>query len=585
VKDINTRTQDAFYYLSPNAYLTDVNGTVFFRAFDPVHGEALWKTDGTEAGTSLVKEFIPNSIDAFPNNLTNVNGTLYFVGLDQTNGIALWKSDGTEAGTAPFLVTQPTMPGFPGHFVSFKGKLYFFSLTQTLHYGLWESDGTAAGTVLVKDLGRGNFQTDLGAEPVIVNGTLFFATNTLGFWKSDGTEAGTVLLPQISYIPPPFAPPQLKAVNGVLYIGLRSPPNPFTTQFELWRTDGTTAGTLRLGTFRVDSFPLANLTQVGGQLFFTVAGQIWKTNGTVAGTVLVKDHIIASNLSELHGALFFTAFNPAGTGDALWTSDGTSAGTVLVKTINPTGSAFVSGMTHVNGLLFFSASDGVNGQELWASDGTAGGTQLYQDINPGPADSSPQDLTRVGGQLFFTADDKAHGRELWVLQTPPVVDTVVINDGSAQRSMVTQVTVTFSDVLTLDTSGIELVSQDGQDVPFDVATSVVDGRLVAVLTFSGPDVIGGSLPDGTYTLIVHAGAAVDRIGQQLDGDQVTTFFRLFGDADGDGHVDFADLYRFRSAYGTSAGNPGYLSYFDYNQDGRIDQLDYTEFRRRLEAGV
>src|SRR6185295_11453736 len=59
--------------------LTNVNGTLFFQACDTEAGCELWKSDGTEAGTVLVKD-VDNSL--FPTQLTNVNGTLLFDAYD-----------------------------------------------------------------------------------------------------------------------------------------------------------------------------------------------------------------------------------------------------------------------------------------------------------------------------------------------------------------------------------------------------------------------------------------------------------------------------------------------------------------------
>src|SRR5580704_11931564 len=70
-----------------------------FNADDGVDGVELWKSDGTAAGTVMVKDIDPGSDGSFPNSLTNVNGTLYFSADDGTDGFELWKSDGTAAGT------------------------------------------------------------------------------------------------------------------------------------------------------------------------------------------------------------------------------------------------------------------------------------------------------------------------------------------------------------------------------------------------------------------------------------------------------------------------------------------------------
>jgi hypothetical protein len=172
---------------------------------------------------------------------------------------------------------------------------------------------------------------------------------------------------------------------------------------------------------------------------------------------------------------------------------------------------------------------------------------------------------------------------------PLTVESVVVNDGSAQRSMVKSLTVTFNSVVTIDPGAFDVRGADSSLVDVQVTASVLNGKTVAVLTFAGPDVIGGSLADGSYTLTVRADRVHDRWGRQLDGDgdgvaggdRVDSFFRLFGDSDGDGDVDRLDRDLFRSAFKTSAGDGGYLWYFDFDGDGDVDGRDNGQFNRRF----
>src|SRR5436309_10526824 len=134
--------------------------------------------------------------------------------------------------------------------------------------------------------------------------------------------------------------------------------------------------------------------------------------------------------------------------------------------------------------------------------------------------------------------------------------------------MVNRITVTFNDAAILDPGAIELRRQDGSLVDTQVSISLLNGKTVAVLTFAGTEFVGGSLADGSYTLTVRADRVHDRWGRELDGDgngspggnRVDSFFRLFGDSDGDGDVDQVDRDLFRSAFQTSAGEAGYLWY-------------------------
>jgi ELWxxDGT repeat protein len=68
----------------------------------------LWKSDGTSSGTVLVQDINPGAGSSSPSNLTNVKGTLYFRAYDGSHGFELWKSDGTSSGTA---LVQDIYPG------------------------------------------------------------------------------------------------------------------------------------------------------------------------------------------------------------------------------------------------------------------------------------------------------------------------------------------------------------------------------------------------------------------------------------------------------------------------------------------
>ena len=93
----NIRQDD---YSSYPSYLTSVGGRLFFTAGDGVHGRELWKSDGSRAGTVLVKDIHPVRRRPFSRcYLTGVGGRLFFAADDGIHGEELWKSDGTRAGT------------------------------------------------------------------------------------------------------------------------------------------------------------------------------------------------------------------------------------------------------------------------------------------------------------------------------------------------------------------------------------------------------------------------------------------------------------------------------------------------------
>ncbi len=197
-------------------------------------------------------------------------------------------------------------------------------------------------------------------------------------------------------------------------------------------------------------------------------------------------------------------------------------------------------------------------------------------------------LTGPNGNLFLVSASQGTVFEIY-RKTPATVVSVAVNDGTDQRSMVNSLSVTFDRQVTFDPGAFEVRKQDGTLVGLTVAASVVDGRTVAVLTFTGPGVFGGSLADGNYTLTIRGDRVRDAIGRELDGDRdgngggdrADAFHRLFGDSDGDRDVDVHDLGRFLSTLGRRAGDPGFRSYFDVNGDDRVGLIDFAAFARRL----
>jgi ELWxxDGT repeat protein len=419
------------YFGSYPQNLTNVTGILYFAASDGVHGNELWKSDGTAAGTVVVKDIDPGSRSSYPILLTNVNATLFFTASDGASVAELWKSDGTAAGT---VLVKDVYPGtnfsYLGHLTDVKltggSDTLFFAASDGVHGDeLWKSDGTTAGTVMLKDIDPGSGSsyprglTDL-------NGTLYFdatgATPGNQLWKSNGTAAGTTLVTSVASM----SSYSMTSVNGTLYFTGDSP----TAQSALWKSNGTAAGTIPLGSSRL---PFGPVTGANGSVFFsgfdTSNGQeLWKSDGTVAGTVLVKDIKSGSNgsypasLVNANGTLFFAAHD--GThGTELWKSDGSSAGTVLVKDINTNSTAgplHASDFTSVGGMTFFVANDGV-GHGLWQTNGTTAGTALVKEFDV--ADGSyPSYLTNLNGTLFF-ADSGALWKSDGTASGTTVVET------------------------------------------------------------------------------------------------------------------------------------------------------------------
>ena len=304
-----------------------------------------------------------------------VNGLLYFDNEDSVTGHEVWTSDGSTSGTHILKNITPDVPtntqaSDPSEFVEFNGLLYFAANDGNVGRELWSSDGTAAHTQVVADLNRGvpdSNPTDL----FVANGSLFLfaldSSNTPQLWRSDGSTTGTVPIAAVAPRPAPFRAPGCDS-KGVLVGSTVYFAGYDTAGVQLWKTDGTAAGTQR-----VTATPAA-------------------THGAFG----------VCYLAAFNGRLYFSAGDASsGFGRELWVSDGTTAGTMMLNDINP-GAADSSPqfLTAFGNHLYFGASDGSHGVNLWTSDGTVTGTVQQAAFTTGPVAAI---LGSISGELFVSA--------------------------------------------------------------------------------------------------------------------------------------------------------------------------------------
>ena len=454
IKDVGT------YTLFPTAcqsysrpYVHDQNNrfsdAVIFRTEDGSHGTEVWRSDGTAAGTVMVKD-INRVGSADAGLLTTVGDEVYFVA---TGAHTLWKSDGTPAGTA--LVANirqdgDSIPPTLSQLTPVGDQLFFVSNIEDAAEAdyedprpgseLWQTSGTPASTT-VDDIYPGTrcvkggcyLNSSLPSGLTNIDGTLYFAAyQASGYelWKRRPSQANAILIKDIW--------PGVRCSSGYC-TSYSSEPAGFTALGttvlfaakedthgrELWQTSGTGVGTTLVADIApgtADSTP-TDLTVVGSTAFFAAddgvrGAELWRTDGTAAGTTLVKD-INPGGSSEPHhlidigGTLYFVA-DDGEHGPELWRSDGSAAGTHLVADIRPgMSSASIGCTTNVADVLYICADDGEHGQELWRSDGTTAGTHMVADIFPGAEGSSAQQVTAIGDNLVFSANDGVHGIEPW----------------------------------------------------------------------------------------------------------------------------------------------------------------------------
>ena len=392
--------------MSSSVEFTTVGDSLFFVEDGDTSGPALWKSDLTEDGTARVTSAI---LPAW--GLKNVGGTLYFTAYDDDHGSELWKSDGTESGTT---LVRDIYPGtseyngssyanssYPTQKEELNGLLYFVAYDEVHGDELWRSDGTESGTVLVLDTLPGPESGLASGFLANVGGTLFFAADDgihgVELWKSDGTSAGTSMVKDIW--------PGDMSSYPYSYMGY----------------DGNSVGNL------------------DGQLIFsaddgTHGYELWKSDGTSAGTTLVKDiqpgagdaMYLSSYCATLDGKVFFAADDGVH-GVELWESDGTEAGTQLVADVFP-GNDYLGDpnssdpwyLTSSAGMLVYSADDGVHGREPWILWASTGGIT----ITPEGGRLVAEDIPTAGFSMYLKS---LPASEVTVTLTPSDPNTAVVN--------------------------------------------------------------------------------------------------------------------------------------------------------------
>ncbi len=467
----------------------------YFSAFRPADGWTLWRTTGFDYTTTQVATLSQLAeATVSPQSIVATTPThLYFT----SGGSALWRTDGTAAGTA--LVDAAAL-GFQEPLLVGDRLLYRTS-TEVRIIG----PADAAPTPLCPTLSSTTFN---GSNALEINGRVVFgllgAGTTSELWVTDGTPTGTARL--AAYDGGANADAQITRLYrvGSKIIYRAGTPE---TGVELFATDGTPAGT---GVFHeflpgpTSYFDTRILGLAGDRLYVNYLTMLAVTDGTtvtdlddeylVRPLTVAPDTLARAGTSTLFAArIAFPTTGRPQTGSEPLISDGTPAGT------GPLGGDFIPGSTgafdsatyaiqfgertvfaaraahgstdlyitdgtpdntvrlvqggvstassmHVEGgRVFFVRGTTATGAELWLTDGTPQGTRLVKDIWPGADSSSPSGISDapwpIAGSngIFFTASTPQHGRELWYSDGTEAGTVLVVDiaAGSASSNVAT----------------------------------------------------------------------------------------------------------------------------------------------------
>ena len=288
---------------------------VLFTAQPHDHARTLFRSDGTASGTEELAAGCGSLAGGGFALRFATASTAYYSLRCEGAGEALWLSDGTPTGTAEVLAAggyhSPRSDLGDATAVEDGAASYFLQGgNYDIPVELWRTDGTASGTARVAIVGTtysasaALYRPDAGELLVLVAETF----GSISVWKSDGTTAGTLPARTLDF-PDQYA--YLSGVaataTGIAFTVSVWPPS----RVELWYSDGTPDGTV-LGV-ELPFSSLDSLVEHAGAIYFTVeeAGEswIWRGDGTAASTRAIVPlgarHVRPSSFEVFDDRLYF----------------------------------------------------------------------------------------------------------------------------------------------------------------------------------------------------------------------------------------------------------------------------------------
>lgn len=354
-----------------------LNGVSYFAANDGVHGTELWKSDGTQAGTTMVKDIAVGSGGSNIKGFTLVNGNVMFFAEDQNDVVGLYRTDGTAAGTGPVkgfgsehiawywnIGTAVVGPADDQKLVFYFGKYNHGTdnpnNTGGDQDGVYATDGTAAHLIkLGADYSSGiaNEMESITNKLPVTHGKVIMSSGT-EMYATDGTLAGTVDL-------------GVKSSRTVMAGDDVAMSNGATGSELYYITDGTRAGTRKIFSFATTPDQEAKGIQP------------WDDDAVAAGNYVYVTRVYYQNglipYSEIYD------YNET-TGE-------------VSKVLTTAGNA--AAYQAVGDQMLLMNSDAEHGQELWITDGTAANTHLLKDLTPGSVGTELSDSLAVGDVTYF----------------------------------------------------------------------------------------------------------------------------------------------------------------------------------------
>jgi len=187
---------------TPIHYLGSIGDKALLSSRTAAAGDEPWITDGTLAGTSLLKDIEPGKASSNPGVVTKVGGLYYFTAKTTSQGQELWVTDGSSASTKIAFEIQAGRGSSRIYRISPLGDKFLFTADKSyLQRSLFVSDGTPKGTVELKAWKSGVFVSvqDTGSGMQVRFLVIHTSVSGVELWRTDGTVSGTRLIQELAH--------------------------------------------------------------------------------------------------------------------------------------------------------------------------------------------------------------------------------------------------------------------------------------------------------------------------------------------------------------------------------------------------
>ncbi len=432
---------------SVNVFFDD---DILFSGFDDENSQELWKSDGTENGTTLLKNIYEEPAGSYPNigGAVNLNGNLIFSANNGINGREIFKSDGTTVNTTLLKDCYSGENGSsPKELTKIGNYVYFSALGGPRPdwwggYELWRTDGTTNGTAFIKDVNQSHISSEPRNFKDYNNEVYFVATEGSGansIYKTNGTVGNATYITNVS-------DDDYEILNGFLifkrYLNA-------TSLMEVWSRNLTSGTETKVFTpTNTGTNNVSILHNGGSYVIFSADSKLYTYEGSTVKEIL--NSATVNNFVSIGNRTYFV-FNKN-----IYKTEGTTLSTSAVTNFSLDIYESIHSLVNVNGMLAFAMNiytTDVYGQFVYRSaiyKSNGGATQLVSSYAPAVGSSNsiqilPGSLTAgIGNKLYYVVRQSG----LFYGSTPDESDysRLFVADLTINTSQLPQLLMRVSDI-------------------------------------------------------------------------------------------------------------------------------------------